>query len=247
MLETTALRILVTGDRSESAQSFPAQLADGSVLEWRAFQVLAYERLPIKPEILEQLVHKPTEWAIFTSPRAVEFYVQALLMSGWDFPTETRVACIGERTAEAAAQAGLNADFVPSHPGTEGFLEEFELLIGRKAIKPTVFIPMAEGGRMTLGNRLKSLGCELTRLPIYRTHALDDIPQRMTQAEFDAFSLVVFTSPSSVDAMTQHFHIGANTKVAAIGNFTAHHLLDQGFGDHKVLPEGDFARIAEVL
>jgi uroporphyrinogen-III synthase len=60
----------------------------------------------------------------------------------------------------------------------------------------------------------------------------------MTQAEFDAFSLVVFTSPSSVDALTQHFHIGAHTKVAAIGNFTAHHLQDRGFGDRKVLPKG---------
>lgn len=241
------LRILITGDRSEAVEAFPSALPDGSKLEWNSFQVLAYERLPVDPELVERLIHKPAEWIVFTSPRAVEFWVSVLLEHGWDFPTETRVACIGEKTAQVAADSGLNADFVPSRPGTEGFLEEFESLLKRNRIKPSVFIPMAEGGRMTLTHRLKDLGCEISRMPLYRTRAMDDIPDRMTQAQFDAYSLVLFTSPSSVDALTQHFCIGPDTKLAAIGQFTAQHLQDQGFGMRKVLPDGDFARIAEVL
>jgi uroporphyrinogen-III synthase len=247
MSQSNQLRILVTGDRAEVLPSYPTELPDGIKLEWKSLQVLCYDRIAVSPDIVERLVHKPAEWVIFTSPRAVEFWVTALLDSGWDFPAETRVACIGEKTADVAAEFGLNADFVPSRPGTEGFLDEFEPLLRKKHVKPTVFIPMAEGGRLTITNRLKDLGCEVLRVPVYRTRPVEDLSDRMTQSEFDAFSLVLFTSPSSVDALTQCFSIGPNTNLVAIGDFTARHLQDQGYGMRKVLPEGDFARIAEVL
>lgn len=242
----TPIKILVTGER-DGVGAFPTALPDGTPIEWSTLPVLAFERLPVAPDLVERLILKPAEWAIFTSSRSVQFWTEELLAAGWDFPLETRVACIGSRTADAAAEVGLTPDFVPARPGTEGFLAEFEPMIKRKPVRPTVFLPMAEGGRPTLEARLKKLGCEVLRLPLYRTRTLEDLSERMTQERLNSYTLILFTSPSSVDALMHNFALTPEVSLAAIGTFTADYLQNQGLGARKVLPDGDFARIAEVL
>ena len=200
------------------------------------------------PSVIDQLVKKPVDWILFTSTRSVRFWAETLLEKGVDFPAETQVACIGEHTAQMADQDGFTADFYPTEPGSEKFLEEFESLIGNDSEKPSVFIPMAEGGRMTIRDRLRALGCEVTTLPIYRTLPREDA--RNTDdpgGDCRDAALILFTSPSSVDAFLKNFPLPPAEKIASLGTLTAEHLKTLGIAHPKVLPEGDFQRIEEVI
>ena len=245
MTEPKTVRILITGEHDDPT-SFPKSLAeDGTRLEWISLPVLRFERLPVDAETVERLVAKPMEWVVFTSQRTVRFWSDCLMEHGFDFPAETQVACIGEKTAQVASMEGFTPDFFPSEPGTECFLEEFESMIGRN--RPSVFLPMAEGARLTLRNRLRDLGCELQALPLYRTLPREDLRQAYDEKRLEQTQLVLFTSPSSVDAFTSVFSIPPQVKIASLGHYTARHLEQKGYSDQRMLPAGDFQRIGEVL
>lgn len=239
------IRILVTGEH-EDLEKPEATSAGGRPIEWIQLPVLRFERIPVDAAIVEDLVASPVEWILFTSQRAVRFWSELLLETNVDFPLETQVACIGERTAEYASQDGFTPDFYPTEPGTEKFLEEFRDLLSNNTVKPRVVIPMAEGGRTTIRDELAALGCKVISIPLYRTLPLDDIPKRLTAEELSKVSAILFTSPSSVDAFTKHFQIPKQAKVVAIGQFTGEYLEKKGLGP-RLLPEGDFQRIGEVL
>jgi uroporphyrinogen-III synthase len=240
------VRIIVTGEHENLEARYPTQL-DGRALLWLQVPVLRFERLPVARETMDRLVKSPAGWIIFTSPRAVRFFGETLLEAGLDFPLETQVATIGESTAEVANADGFTVDFYPTEPGTEKFLEEFAHLVSNNPDKPEVLLPQAEGGRPTLREKLAELGCKVTHFPLYVSRARDDIPQRLSPADLDAASLVLFTSPSSVDAFLAHFPLPAPHKIVSIGRYTAEHLKARGVASPKLLPEGDFGRIGEVL
>jgi uroporphyrinogen-III synthase len=58
--------------------------------------------------------------------------------------------------------------------------------------------------------------------------------------------MILFTSPSSVEAFTSCFKIPRDMRVGSIGRFTAEHLVRKGIRPH-LLPNGDFERIGEIL
>lgn len=234
-------RVIVTGDRDDWTSL--ASVGENSSIEWKSVPVLQYDRLPVKAELLERLDNKPVEWIIFTSPRAVRFWSETLMENGYDLPAETRVACLGERTSEVAAEDGFSVDFCPKEPGTDGFLEGFE-----KSTKPgTVLIPAAEGGRAKLKDRLKQLGFEVTWLPLYRTVPRTDVADFISVEDLASADAILFTSPSSVDALLDCFELPDSLQVFAIGGFTGRHLEERGFVRPKLLPNGDFSRISEIL
>lgn len=241
------IRILVTGERDEASADFPSKTSDGRALEWTSLPVLKFERLPVDANFVQELVSKPVDWILFTSPRAVTFWCEVCLENGIDFPLETQVGCIGESTADAAARDGFSPDFYPTEPGTEKFLEEFADLLSNNSVKPTIFIPAAEGGRPTLRERLTELGCKVIAIPLYRTLPREDLGKALPKADLEKFDVILFTSPSSFDAFTSAFSLPVGAKVAAIGQYTASHLKARGVAGNRCLPEGDFDRIGEVL
>ncbi len=245
--ETSPIRIIVTGEYQDLDSKFPSELGHrGTPLEWIAVPVLRFERLPVSPELVRNLEEHPSDWILFTSQRSVHYWAELLMELGIDFPVQTQVACIGEKTAEAASQDGFTPDFYPTEPGSEKFLEEFEDLLSNSQIKPSVFIPMAEGGRPLISDRLKTLGCSVTVLPLYKTFPRDDIGRFLTQEDIAKSSMILFTSPSSVDAFVRQFSIPEGVAVGSIGRFTSEHLQKKGISS-QLLPEGDFERIGEIL
>lgn len=242
------IRIVVTGEYEDLDSRFPVELGHlGKPLEWLPIKVLNFEKLPVDTEALKSRLEKAPDWILFTSQRSVRFWSELLMEAGIDFPIETQVACIGEKTAEAANQDGFTPDFYPTEPGTEKFLEEFSDLISNNSIKPTVLIPMAEGGRTLVAEKLSEWGCEVEILPLYRTTARDDIARDMTQEDLALSTLILFTSPTSVDAFLKAFSIPEGVKVAAIGKFTSDHLNQIGIKEHSILPGSNFERVGELL
>ncbi|NDC23911.1 MAG: uroporphyrinogen-III synthase, partial [Proteobacteria bacterium] len=240
-------KIIITGEHNDSGNRYPASDKDGNTLLWQEVPVLDFERLPIESSLLKSLAIKPFDWIIFTSVRAVRFWSEILLEEGVDFPVETQVACIGETTAHAAQMDGFTPDFFPTEPGSEKFLEEFEELLSNRTDKPRVLIPASIGGRTMISDRLRELGCEVERLSVYKTMPRQDIQSHLSQKDLEDAALVLFTSPSSVDAVSNLFDIQAPVKVGSMGSFTQEHLEKKGVSDVLILPEGDFQKVGEIL
>lgn len=243
----TCKKIIVTGEHNDSGNRYPATDQEGNTLLWQEVPVLDFERLPIDSTVKTLVSEKPFDWIIFTSVRAVRFWTEFLLEQGIDFPIETQVACIGETTAHAAEMDGYTPDFFPTEPGSEKFLEEFEDLLSNRSDKPRIIIPAALGGRTTISDRLKQLGCEVLRLSIYKTTPRLDIQSHLTQKDLEQAALVLFTSPSSVDAVGSLFNLSEQVKVGSMGKFTQEHLEKKGISEVLLLPEGDFQKVSEIL
>lgn len=237
-------KVLVTGEHASLA-NHSSLLVEGKPVEWFQLSVLQYERLPVSETLLHTVQDSPYGWIVFTSPRAVKFWTETLLEQGADLPIETQVACIGETTANAASLDGYTPDFYPTEPGSEQFLLEFKHLLSNTAEKPRVLLVQAEGGRTLLAQSLSQLGCAVTVLPLYRSHARAALPD-FSAHQVNAFDAVVFTSPSSVEAFKKHFPIPARAKIGAIGTYTRDCLASAGI-QARLLPEGNFQRIGDIL
>ncbi len=241
------IKILVTGENRDLEENIPGNSLDSDLsVQWVQWPVLEFKKLDVDKNLLSRVVEKPFEWIVFTSPRAVHFWTETMVQAGLDFPLETQVACIGESTSEMASLDGYTPDFYPTEPGSEKFLEEFEDLISNNTQKPTVFIPMAEGGRLKIAERLAELGCTLTVVPLYRTQTLSNLVQTLPGGSLSDLAVIVFTSPSSVEAVLSVTALPKETKVIAIGTFTREHLKNLGI-ESELLPGSSFERIGEVL
>ena len=241
------LKILVTGENRDLEENIPVAHLDSEVsIQWVQWPVLEFKRLDVASDLLQKVVDIPFEWIVFTSPRAVHFWTETMVEASLDFPLETQVACIGESTSETASGDGYTPDFYPTEPGSEKFLEEFEDLVSNNTQKPTVLIPMAEGGRLKIAERLSELGCRVTVVPLYRTQSRTGLSSSIPGGNLEDISAVVFTSPSSVEAVLSAVKIPQTAKVIAIGTFTQEHLKKRGY-ESELLPGSSFERIGEVL
>jgi len=244
--EKNPIQIVVTGDRDTNSESFPKEF-NGRQALWHSIPVLEYERIPVSAELLKRVEEKPFEWILFASPRAVQFWTETLVEHGIEFPLETQVACIGAKTAEAAALDGYNPDFFPTEPGTECFLKEFEDLISNNQVKPSLLQPASEYGRKDISLKLRSLGCEYVLEPIYRTVPKQWGEDGQWDGAISKAQVIVFTSPSSVDAWLKNFSVPSQAKLAAFGQFTSEYMSQVGLKNHQILPQSDWTALEKLM
>lgn len=222
------VKIIVTGSHDEWISEAPTRTTGGRPIAWTSAEVLAYERLPLDPAFLRRVAEEPFEWILFTSRRAVTFFAEALREADRVLPIETQVACIGERTADEATNVGFTPDFYPTTPGSEAFLEEFWDLLSNRQERPTVVIPAAEGGRTLIPQKLREWGCAVTLAPLYRSKPRPDAAQQLAQAGLADATAVLFTSPSSVQAVLDTTELPSTVARFAIGTFTQSALEKRG-------------------
>ncbi|MEZ4751622.1 MAG: uroporphyrinogen-III synthase [Bdellovibrionota bacterium] len=233
------LKILVTGE--ETLRTRLSTHVGKRPLEWTILPVLEFERLPVPEPVFESL--GDYDWLVFTSPRAVHFWSEALLEAGTEMGPEARIACMGPRTAEVAAADGYTPDFVPTTPGTEGFVEEFTALDlrGRK-----VLVPQPETGRGELCDPLAAKGALVTTIPLYRTSTRKEV-RWTAPTPISAMDYFVFTSPSSVRAVVSQFKLDRKRPVACLGEYTAAALRGEGFANPHCLSGAKFESIKDWI
>lgn len=218
----------------------PRLRATPAPVEWLVVPVLRYERLPFPEAVAERLSAGSYDWVIFASPRAVRFLAEGLVSHGALVPPETRVACVGGRTAEAAREAGFDPDFVPELAGTEGFLPGFSGLGPASAL-----LPRSESGRETIAERLVELGWRVEALPIYRT--LPVSRPEVAENELDRADWICFTSPSSAAAYRRFYSLPSGAKVACLGPYTENALRAAGIAEIRRVPDGKLERLGELI
>ena len=107
-----------------------------------------------------------SDWAIFVSANAVEKGLTALKARGIAWPKHTRVAAIGELTAEALRNSGFAEVISPGERfDSEALLERAEL----QAIQGShILVFRGVGGREKLKEALEARGARVTYAECYR-------------------------------------------------------------------------------
>jgi uroporphyrinogen-III synthase len=163
-LPLAGLGVVITRPRA-AAEVLAAKLAAAGARPF-IFPALAIERLPDSPPLGATLAGlDDCDLAVFVSANAVEHGL-ALARQQGAWPAKTRVAAIGEATAQALRNSGFGAVISPqARHDSESLLalEELKSVDGRK-----ILIFRGQGGRELLREALESRGAHVTYVECYR-------------------------------------------------------------------------------
>lgn len=163
---------------------------------------------------------KATDWLFFVSRNTVlHFLKQHKPLNG------TRIAAVGEGTAQVLHAAGLQVDFTGLHTDIAAVASDFASQFSGSS----VLFPIGNRSRNTVQNVLQN-HCLLSEMQVYETELLP----KSIDSSCSAF---VFSSPSSAEAFLAHNQIHVEQLVVAMGEATAEFLRKQGL-HNVVVPSG---------
>jgi uroporphyrinogen III methyltransferase/synthase len=184
-------RVVVTRAREQASEL-------KRMLEESGAQVLQFPTIEIAPpeswESLDRVIASKYDWLIFTSVNGVHAWVERVkdvrAIAG------TKVAAVGQATADALRERGIQPDLVPERFISTDLLP---LLPQDQHGIRTAVIRAAEG-RDELIDELRARGGEVDLGIAYRTIAADyDLDELRALIEKDAIDVITFTSASTVD------------------------------------------------
>lgn len=160
------------------------------------------------------------DWIVFTSQTAVRFVLARL--PGRLLPRDLRpsIAAVGKKTAQAIEAGGGRVARLPVDSRQEGLVDALSDL----PTETRVLLPMAEGGRTLLQTALRSRGCVVDVVSVYRTQPRADWPS------LPPFDVATFASPSALRAFMNGPGLDRLTgkTVAVIGATTAEVAASHG-------------------
>ena len=140
-------------------------------------------------------------WVIFTSSNAVEAVVNTATELGArdECLRAIRAAAVGEATARAARDLGLDVAVVAEAPTAEGLAAT---LVPRLQVGERVLYPRSAIAREVLASTLRAAGIDVTAVDAYSTVPETEIaPEVMARLRAGSVDAIVFASPSSVSAL----------------------------------------------
>ena len=217
-------RVLVPRPLEQAAQLVDALSAVGA-------EAVAVELISIESPVdcgpldrrLRELAHGDYSWVAFTSANAVTAVLDRALALGLTspVPTGTSVAAVGPATAAALRTAELRVDLLPRAGGSAVALAD---AWPAAATGQSVLLPRSDLAPALLPDALTAKGYRVETVSAYRT-VIQPPPSvlvdELTAGRFDA---VLFTSPSTVSALTG-VPLPTATVLGAIGRPTAQALL----------------------
>ena len=191
------------------------------------------------------------DWVIFTSVNGVEAFfdrVRVLKLDSRAFGS-VKVGAIGPATAQALAQHGIAADFVPLRYVSEAIVEAMEALDLAGA---QVLLPRADIGRDELAEGLALRGARVEQITAYRTVMPENSRGKARELLKDGnVDLVTFTSSSTVinliNLLDGDRSLIEGALVACIGPITAKTAQDMGLRVDIVAREYTIAGLVHAL
>lgn len=169
------------------------------------------------------------DWIFFSSKHAVRYFLQQAKI-----PAGAKIAAVGKATAQELRAHDLRADFIGQDGDTRLTGKKFAALAGRAA----VLFPQAKGSLRSIQQQAPA--AKIINLIVYETirHPVEELP--------DA-DIVVFTSPSNVEAWFEKRKISAKQKVVAMGHATASALQEHGIRAHAQPATFDDTGLAQAV
>jgi uroporphyrinogen III methyltransferase/synthase len=165
----------------------------------------------------------------------VEAFMNRLQEKGHD-PVrlaDITVLAVGEKTAEALMERGVEPEGLPAEFRTEGLAQ---ILAGMDIRGDRFLLPRAQEARELLPRRIEELGGEVTVAPLYRTVPADpDTPGLVNFHRAGMVDVLTFTSGSTFRFFMEILgpsvarEIFGEAKLACIGPVTAEVVREAGF------------------
>ena len=193
------LRVLVTRTRAQASTLAALLRAEGA---WPVLLPAIELQSRADPAAVDATLWRlrggDYAWAVFSSPNAVNVYLDLLSERDADARvfSGTRICAIGVGTADALAARGLIADLVPDEAVGEALVDALggEGIDGR-----AILLPRAEGARETVPAGLRAAGAEVDELTLYVAAPPADVPaEALALIREGAIDAVAFTSSSTV-------------------------------------------------
>jgi len=162
--------------------------------------------------ILDPFYLKNIQWIFFSSRNGVEFFFRLKPA----LSKHIKFGVVGRGSEDALRKHGYLADFV----GESGDIKEVAETFAGMVRGEMVLFPRAQDSLLTIQSSLAS-DTKVVDLPIYETVMEDDIDQ--TYAD-----VLIFTSPSNVDAYFTDNLLDPGQQVIAIGNSTGKKFEEMG-------------------
>lgn len=207
--------VFITRDVSESNYFYRAMKARGIAVEGRSL-------IRIFPIInkLDPYILKYVDWVFFGSKNGIEnfFRLEPRLSK------RTKFAVIGRGSEEMLRQFGYAPDFSGERLGIN--MEQIASEFAKIASGTTVLIPRAKDSLETIQQSLTP-ETKIINLPVYQTRVDTDVSKSNA-------SVLIFTSPSNVEAYFADNLIDPDQKIICIGRSTARKI--EAFGLPYTLP-----------
>jgi len=210
-------------------------------------------RTPAQMErAIKGLVDGRYAWVVFTSVNAVRAVWEKFAEHGLDARHfgGVKIACIGEATADAVRDFGIQPELVPAgEQSSEGLLAEFSPHDAVLDPVRRVLLPRADIATGTLAAGLTERGWEVEDVTAYRTVRAAPPPAEIRDAiKSGGFDAVLFTSSSTVRNLVgiagkPH----TRTVVAVIGPKTADTAVEFGLRVDVQPPHASVPDLVEAL
>ena len=174
------------------------------------------------------------DWALFTSPNAVDFFfgrMSALNLDARAF-SGVQIAAVGHSTAESLKQFGIFADLIPAEQSQEGLVRAFAEI---DVTDLRILLPGSSIGRPLLAETLTRRQAHIERVVAYEnvvpTLKPSDLPPCVNSGDLD---MVIFASPSSVTNFVavlgerKSLDLLRQTAIASIGPTTSRAVRELG-------------------
>ena len=183
-------------------------------LEKHAIEVEARSLIRTVPVIikLDNYILKNIDWIFFSSKNAVEYFFQL----GPLLPKKVKFGVMGSGSEDMLRRKGHFADYTGADIDTTDVAAEFAAL----ANGTRVLFPSANNSMRSIQQGL-SADTQIIDLPVYET-ILEEDP------ESSSAEILVFTSPSNVDAYFAENLVQPDQRVIAIGKSTGKRLQESG-------------------
>ena len=161
---------------------------------------------------LDPFYLKNIEWIFFSSRNSVEYFFKL----NPALSKKVKFGVVGRGSEDTLRKFGHLADFVGEGGGIEEIAQDFAKAVDGK----TVLFPRAQDSLLTIQKSLTE-ATKVVDLPIYETVVEDNI-------DGTAAEILIFTSPSNVDAYFVDNLLEPEQQVIAIGNSTGKKLAEMG-------------------
>ncbi len=164
-----------------------------------------------------------TEWIFFSSKHSVKYFFSQKPDIG-----TVKMACVGKATADELRSCGYRAEFIGQSTDTKLVGKQFAAKVGNAK----VLFPVARESMQTIQWQFPKRDNAIN-LVVYATlkHSIE------VSSETD---IIIFTSPSNVEAFFEKNKLAPNQKAVAMGDATKSALMKKKIKENVIVTPGSF-------
>lgn len=193
----------------------------GRALRALSFEIEGKSLIEFKQITIKEL--PKTEWIFFSSKHAVKYFFDQKPTIG-----SVKMACVGKATSDELRSYGYRAEFIGQSTDTKLIGKQFAAKVGNAK----VLFPIARDSMQSIQWQFPKRDNAIN-LVVYATlkHSLEISPET---------DIVIFTSPSNVEAYFEKNKLSDNQKAVAMGEATKTALLRKKVKEANVVTPGSF-------